>query len=517
MNDKELIGFALSPQQQRLLSLGAQPGVFPFVAQIRLLLEGAMDQQRLQQALDVVVARHEILRTQFVTQSGLKAVLQVVMPMGKVVLESLPSPSNRNPSEGVSGEIFDLTEGKVFGATLFQSTSEKHDLLLTLPALCADAASLKIIVRDLADAYANANPGDAHVGDVLQYADVAEHLNGLLQSEFGMMGKQYWHPQIKGIGPLPLYRSPKPPSSKEFRPDRVTAVFPAGPVEKGLSALGGGQYSSDLFLLACWQVLLQQLTGETELTIGYAADGRGSIELKECVGLFEKYLPLGISDSPRDSFRESCKRLRETLEEAGHWQASFQWPAEGIHHGACFSYYDARWTVTTNDLRIHCFGLNVCSDRFDLKLTCTAVASEIHIDLRYDSAAYTQAEARQMLSQSLVLVESASLSADLPISSLSAVGTEERRRLLYGCKDTALALELSAEDVHSRISGRARSASNAIAVAHGCAQLTYGELERRSNQLARYLQEQGVGPEVCVGLCMERGVEVIIGLLGILK
>src|SRR5579864_6597697 len=178
MSDSQITGFALSPQQQRILALDTARSVDPYVTQIFLEVKGGMDLQRLQGALSAVVARHEILRTRFVSHPGLRAPLQVVEPEGAVLLEFAGASEQRGATNvpdfcSLPGTKFDLAVARPLRAVWFQRGENVGILCLSFPAVCADAGIVRPLVDGLTVAL-SANGAHSGSGEELQYADAAE-------------------------------------------------------------------------------------------------------------------------------------------------------------------------------------------------------------------------------------------------------------------------------------------------------------------------------------------------------
>jgi amino acid adenylation domain-containing protein len=520
MQNTEIIGFPLSPQQKRIFSLDAGLSVHPYVTRAKLVIEGLLDRQKLERSLAEVVERHEALRTRFVQHPALKTLLQVIVPEVSTTLELLETAlPDGGDGSGVEPPLpqFDLSSGGGFRCALAQITPEKGFLFLTVASVCGDAWSCAKIANDLAVAYrrSDAESQGQRDEDPLQYADVAEHFNSVLQSEIGSLGQQYWQPRITTPGPDVASSLGQNRSAENFSPEVARAHIPAQVLEKVCSAFSAERHSEELPLLACWQWLLQLTSGEDEFAVGYAASGRDTPELASSVGPFETYLPLTLGSPSNRSFSELVEDVSHAVREALRWQRSFQWPEAEKFLPVCFSYYDASWIVASGDIKISCSSLSPCSDRFDLKLSCVKSSSCLQIELWYEPSRYPEREAKQLLSQFVTLVEDVASSPRAPLSSLNVISQQERQELLRRTSSDAPKIRI--EGVVARIEEQARNYPNLAAVEYGGRQLTYSELSQRANQLGHFLNELGVGPEVRVGICLERGLELLIGLLGILK
>lgn len=516
MQTTETVGFPLSPQQERILSLDSSHHGFPYVTQLVLSITGTLDQGRLEKAVARVIAKHETLRTRFVPHPALRTLLQVIAPEGSFALETalLPPEGARNGlAVAHSGGPFNLSEGGLLRCVLAFSPGNSV-FYLTLPSICADAATMKIIARDLVAAYENPDVSLLENGEI-QYADVAEHFNSLLQSDLGSMGKQYWHPRLTSAKAPSLWSDgARTEMGRHFSPRVVHGRIDAEILAKAAGAFGS-DFSEEIFLLTCWQVLLAQLSGMSEFVIGYAAAGRSMPELEACAGPFERYLPLASQIDSNFSFAEFLKKTGETLNGCLQWQNSFEWPDRESYHPVCFSFCDTSWTFAAGDATFSCTFMNSCTDRFQLKLSCARSGDATALDLIYDPSVYSEESARQIVEQFHTLTWSAGLAPRQPVSEINTVSSQERQRLIrqFSSSDTVLEFE----DVVTRFEQQAGRDPESTALVCNQKRLSYRELNQKANQLAHYLARLGVGPETRIAICMERSAEMVVALLGVLK
>src|SRR6202020_3305522 len=217
MQSNAIVGFALSPQQRRVLSMDTRLAVFPYVTQARFAVEGAVDRQRLERALAQVIARHEILRTRFEQHPVLKTHLQIIMLESPGSFEHLDQLLSSDSSLTFPPAHFDLAVSGGVSCVLMQSSPVSGILFLTLPSICGDARSVKTIVQELAAAYSGFELGAVEA----QYADVAEHFNAILQSAHGP-GRPYWHPRIMSSKAPEVRSTPvRGPVPEVFQPEVV--------------------------------------------------------------------------------------------------------------------------------------------------------------------------------------------------------------------------------------------------------------------------------------------------------
>ena len=324
MPEPSTAGFQLSPQQKHLWSL---PGGRGRSAQLALLLEGLVDVQRLQHALQEIVARHEILQTTFQRNSGMKFPFQVVnddaAPLwNQTDLRSM-SPTSQ---EHRLGELFaanavgDVERTPVLRACLAALSNERHVLIISLPALCADTATLKNLSVELARLYAN--PRESAT-ESLQYADYSEWQNELLQKgdESSQAAKDYWNSHdFSATPPLALPFQLKPEGDQDFCPATISVPLSRDVLER-INSVSSEDARNILF--CCWRVLLWRLTGRPEVVIGYVSDGRTHEDLSSALGLFTKTMPMHSSFEQDIPFAELLTRVRQAQSEIADWQDYF--------------------------------------------------------------------------------------------------------------------------------------------------------------------------------------------------
>ncbi len=308
---QEPVGFQLSPQQKRIWHL--QEKGQPLASQIALGLEGPFESERLRAALKKVVERHEILRTGFLRPSGLKFGLQVVHGNAEPKWEQVdlrtvaPAELESRLVPVLAAAKLELgAESGMLRAFLAILPANHGILVLTLPALCADPATLKNLVSELVRFYGKEAPEGA---DPLQYADYSEWQNELQQKddEESTSGKEYWAgyeaAQIPALS-LPFVR--KPEAAAEFQAETVAVNLEP----QVASYLHGATNASD-FLLAGWQTFLWRLTGQAEVVVGFVSDGRSHEELGAAFGVFAKALPVYANF-------EADQTLTELMAQADH-------------------------------------------------------------------------------------------------------------------------------------------------------------------------------------------------------
>ncbi len=518
MYEENLVGFAITSRQRRVAQyLDLHAAGEPFVAQMALEIEGPLNYDRLRQALEAAVRRHEILRTRFVLRPGLNVPLQVILPEQAVSPELFSlslvgddSDYNRdgNLLGAVPADAFELEAGRLIHATLRGKPGCNHTLTLTVPAVCADAVSLKTIARDLADSYTTP---DGELKPVVQYADVVEYFESILASEFGAIGRQYWHSLIVAAGEARLKSRPCVQDMTRFRPSVVRRRMPGAVLERARRT----SIRTDLLLLTCWHMLVSRIGQRDKMVIGYEVNGRAAPELEDCVGLFATYIPIELESPPEKTFAQALQTTIETVQEAIEWQGAFKWPNEQGFHFAAFSYNDADWFFEAEDVIFRCTGVRLCSERYCIKLSCTKRAGDLDLEFWYDPTVYTEEEMEQRASQLLTLVESVVESPHDAIHSFNMIDENERRRLVRLLNESACPFPPTS--IERSFEQQVERTADAVAIEHGGDYISYSALNDRANRLARHLSANGAGPEARVALCLKRGPEAVVAMLAALK
>ena len=528
-------GFRLSPQQRHLWSLKQAGDERQYRAQCTVLIEGSLNLQVLKAVLRDVSDRYEILRTTFRCPHGTSIPLQGVNEQSAPWIEeynlSTCDPSRQEAEiESLFQEVgripFDLANGPVLRISLLTLAADRHMLLVNVPSLCADAASLRILVREISRRYSASVRCQEPSGEPSQYADLAEWENNLLESEEANEGKKHWRE-----AEAPALRVPK--LSFEKRPSARAAFEPrllASPVNPELTPkirklVAKYDASASAFFLACWQILLWRLTGESDFVVGLACDGRTYEGLQEALGLFAKTLPVQFRLEEQLRFSEVLERTNGSAREAVEWQEYFdfeQLPRLDAEIEPCrffpvaFEFQDAEAKHTEGDTIFSIQKQYSCFDRFKLKLSCVQRGGLLVAELNYDSSFFCAEDVDRLAQEFRTLLESVCANPESPIADLDIVSPNEQRRLLVEFNDRQTDYPES-KCIHQLFAERARQQPENVAVVFQNHRLTYAQLEARANQLAYHLQGLGVGPEVPVAICMDRSLEMVVGILGILK
>ncbi len=509
MDNQIIEGFRLSPQQQRLWQLSKQDGAARYSACCAFLLDGELDVHTLQASIQDVIARHEILRTRLETVPGMKLPLQVIDDHVNIAIDVETDAQTARIDELFAGTSSDRVE-----ATLLRLAQNKHLLFFNLPVFCADGPSLRNLMKDLGQSYQVRVEGDEVGEEPMQYADFSGWQNDLLESAEAEVGKLYW--RKRDLSETAALKLPFERASSSAR-----APLTHSPQQKieyaPLEALAI-RYNSTVLevLLAAWYALLWRLTGQTDLLIGVAHDGRRYEELSSVIGPVAKYLPLAcaVDDIP---FGVLVQRVHEVTEEARQWQDVFTYDSDEPElMPFTFEYVERAEPYRIGNLQFSMYREDVCLDRFKIKLSCEREFDTLKLQFHFDETYYDTTAISYLSSQFCALLTSVVAQPDAGIANLNLLSDAERHRLLTTWNETSAAYSLD-HPLHELFEAQVQRTPNHTAVVYQDTKLTYTELNERANQLAHHLRDLGVGVETCVGVMMERSLEMVVALLGVLK
>lgn len=528
-----LQGIRLSPQQKRLWLL--QDNDVGYCAQATVLLSGPVDPAVLRDTVERVVARHEIFRTTFRREPGVKVPFQVIgehlAPRWRTVDWREQGPSDQEAElEVLAGEQrrcpFHFEHGPLLDVVLVMCAERRSVLLVCLSALCADAITLHNLVQEISAIYGSGLEGEQSADEPIQYGQFSEWQNELLADEEAEKGKQYWHRLGLAAYPsviLPCEQSAsRSVDSDSARFLSVTASIDRDVVARLDEVARVHATSLMVVLLACWQALLLRLTGQRDVVVATLGDGRKYEELHGTMGPLAKWLPIRCPVDPAMPFTELVSRARVVLGEALEWQEYCTWEEHGagartaLADSVGFEHHVLPVAWQAGDLSVLLAEQAVRFDRWKLKLSCVKREAGLAVHIHYDAKRFRTDYVACLAKQFSALVKSVADDPQAVVEDLDILGDAERRRLLSVTQDTAFECS-SDECLHHLFETWAKRDPEALAVVCGDQRMTYAELNAKANQLAHALIRRGVGPEVLVALCVERSAEMLVGVLGILK
>ncbi len=518
-----LEGFRLSPQQRRVWQLAKDSRAFR--VQALVILDGQPERispEPVRTALAAVVARTEILRTTYRRSPGVRFPLQVVAtdlppfwqlgPEG-ADLDALYAKQLARP--------FDLERGPVVHATYLPLSTGRAGLIVALPAIAGDAQTLDQLLDQLLAGLVRAPESGEAVEEPVQYVQVSEWASELLASEESRAGREHFRAQDLS----PLFSLALPLESRAaggFTPERVAVDLAPGTAARAAELAGAWGIEERSLLLAAWCALLSRLSGTAEVGVGVQLDGRTHPDLADALGPFARTVPQLQRVGDTRTLAELAGEIDAALTEAVDWQDCFSTEEDGRYSAgfpAAFSYRsvgssEPAASPPSLPVRFAVERRVAYVERWKLALEAERSAQGLQVTLAYDARIFS-ADAAATQSERFGTFLAALLAApDAPVGDPDLLTGSERERL-GRFNDTAAPIPAGTAD--DRFVAQARSTPERIAVKSGGLELTYAELLARTEQLAQALAARGAGPGTLVAILAERSIEMVVGLLGVLR
>ena len=527
--EKEVIeGYRLSPQQRHLWRLLRRDAA-PYRSTLALIAADGVDVEALVRAVRLAVERHEVLRTVFAQAPGMATAVQVIEEEARVEVSEREAGERESLAEAVRREAASLevsAEGGVLRAVLVRGGTGESGavgLAVGVSAMQADERGMRNLFAEIVLGYEAIVQDKDNPEPPLQYADLAQWQNELLESEDSTEDGAFWqqadfatHSQFT----LPLEE--QTPSGEHFNPAQLEVEID-GDRLKNLELLSV-RLNTELpvVLLGCWQVLLGRLAGRERVVVGTAFDGRNYEELRGAVGLLTRTLPVASDLDPATRFPDLTATLSAALTEAHEFQDYFNWDsADAAHDGGepywtyAFEHRDDQPPLHAAGVEFQLLATDSRPDRFRLKLSVSRSGSALHLSFHYDASRFGRQRVRRLAAQYARLLDSLLSRPSATLAELDLV-TAEDVELVAGFNRTETDFG-EALCLHQRVERQAAATPSSTAVEWEGGFLTYSELDERANRLAHHLLALGAERESLVAVHMERGSEMVVALLGVLK
>jgi amino acid adenylation domain-containing protein len=529
----------LSFAQERLWFLDQlEPGNPAYNRPVALRLIGSLDVGALERALSEVLRRHGVLRATFSSEDGRPT--QTIAPteplsLPVVDLGELSSTGRESQARRLAIEEaqrpFDLSQSPLLRATLLRLDSEEHILLLVIHHIAFDGWSASVLTEEIAalyEAFSTGKPSPLPELPV-QYADFAHWQREWLQGEVLEAQLSYWRERLADAPPLLDLPTDHPrPAIQTYRGACESLTLPPYLVEplRALSQREG--VTLFMTLLGAFQVLLHRYTAQDDIVVGSPVAGRTRIETEGLIGFFINTLVLRTDLSGDPTFRELLGRVREVaLGGYAHQDLPFEklveelQPERDLSHTPLFQVMLNLENIPAEDvetasLRIEEFEFDSGVAQFDLALEIVTRGEGLFCSLKYNADLFDEGTIERMLGHYQTLLQGIVADPNRRLSELPLLMESERHQMLVTWNDTRAEYPKGV-CVHQLFEAQVERTPDAVAVVFENQRLTYRELNERANQLAHYLRALGVGPDVLVGICVERSLEMMVGVLGILK
>ncbi|WP_338804903.1 amino acid adenylation domain-containing protein [Xenorhabdus griffiniae] len=505
-----------------------------------LRLQGYLNLDALQAALNRIVARHEILRTTIKMVEG--QALQVIgkpdsgFSLAVEELSHLPAEEQQITLEEITqretSQPFDFAQGPLIRGRLLRLAANEHILLLTQHHIISDGWSLNILMHELSTLYHafSEGQGDPLPALTLQYADYALWQREWLQGELLEKQVNFWRDALQGAPALLELPTDRPRPEQQSYAGGYVDITLSPELSSGLRSLSQ-RHGTTLFmtLMAGWITLLSRLSGQKDLVVGTPVANRQYSELEPLIGFFVNTLALRIQIDDNPTVSALLARVKaHALNAYAHQDLPFEQlvevlkPPRSLSHSPIFQVMmsvdntPGQQNIALPDITISEINLAENSSHFDLSLSINDTENGLVGGLEYSSDLFDHASVERIASYLQTLLTAMVKDDSQPVESLPLLQSYQRTQVLDDFNDTAFPYPQTLL-IHQLFEQQVEQTPDATALVFGDSQLSYAELNRHANQLAHHLIASGVRPDDRVAICADRSLDLIIGLYAILK
>ncbi len=505
---------------------------------VRHDFKGHFDVEGFEWSLGEIVRRHEVLRSYYLRVDGRP--VQRIAPaemfrLPVVDLQGLPQAAREQAAaslaSGDARQPFDLEKAPLIRARLLKLSPDEHVLLLNFHHIAFDWWSYGVFGEELAalySAFLRKEKASPLPELAVQYVDFAAWQRQWLQGEILQRQLNYWREKLSGSLPVLELPADRPRPAVQSYNGSICCSVLSRKLTDALTILSQRE-GVTLFatLLGAFKLLLHRYTGQDDILVGTPAAGRNRAEIEGLLGFFANTLVMRTDLSGAPTFRQLLRRLKETtLGAYANQDLPFEElleilnPKRDASHSPIFQVMLSMLNTPMQPLSLPGLRnerkmIDSGSSKFDLTLYVLEEPAGLTFICEYNTGLFNLDRIERMLGHFQVLLEGVVVDPDCRISDLPLL-TAADRRLLIELGTTCVA---DPEDVllHELFEAQVHRSADAVAVEYEADRLSYRELNQRANQLAHHLRSLGVGPEVVVGLCVERSLEMVVALLAILK
>lgn len=527
----------LSYGQERLWfvhQLEPENAAFNIPAAVRV--KGPLDVKALERTLQEIVRRQQSLRTRFVSVQGephqvIDAAIAEELPVSD--LSNLPEAEREAEARRLAlqeaQQTFDLTGGRLFRARLLRLAKQEHVLVFTMHHIVSDAWSVGVLVREVSAIYKSFSAGEPSPLPELeiQYADFSTWQRELLSGPVLEEQLRYWKRKLAGVEPLMLPADR--PRMAAQRNDGATLGFtlPAELVEALRSASRKQGATLYMMLLAAFQALLGRYSGQHDIAVGSPIAGRSRTETEPLIGFFINMLVMRTDLSGQPDTNALLERVKETtLEAYANQDVPFEKLVDVLLRQRDLSrtplfqvmlvLQNVPWTaLQLGTAQMLPFEVQTGAAQFEISLFMTESSAGIEVNVEYNTGLLEEPSIRRMMEHYRMLLHGMAANPEKPVAVLPLLTAGERKQVIEEWNRTAY--EVPETTLVELFEEQVQRSPEAVAAIYGEEELNYQELNRRANQLAHYLKGQGVGPDTLVGLCVERSLEMVVAIMGIMK
>jgi len=526
----------LSFSQERLWFIDQLEGSVQYHVPALLRLKGDLDVSALTNAFRTVLDRHEVLRSVIYELEGkpfirIKEHNDLELSIVDTFADGENSNELRQYISRLVNEPFDLSSDNMLRASIIRLSGEEQILVVTMHHIASDGWSISILVKEIVELYESFIQGRSAALPALpiQYSDYAIWQKNFLQGDILDRKLDYWKQKLHNLSPieLPIDRARPPVRSHK---GAVLGFVVDKPLTDQLQQLSHDN-SVTLFmtLLAAFNVLLYRYSHQGDICVGTPVAGRQEEQLENLIGFFINTLALRNEVSSHSSFQDLLKQVRKTtLEAYEHQEVPFEKIVEAVVTERDMSRTPVFQVlfilqntppvpvIQLGEVKIAPEEHSYTTTQFDLSFIVTETSNGLQGSVNYSTDLYEDTTITRMVSHFQKLLSAIVIQPQQAVGLLPMLSKEEEEQLLYQFNQTKVGYP-SNKNIIDLIQEQSTQNPTSVAVVFEDSSITYSTLNQRSNQVANYLIRRGVDHESIVPICIERGINMIVGLLGILK
>ncbi len=496
-----------------------------------LRLAGNLDIPALQRTFLTIIDRHESLRTTFqaIEGKGIQVIanqITVYIPVINIRENEVDTYIQNNASH-----VFDLTTGPLITLRLLKLAAEEYILLINMHHIISDGWSCGVFVKEMTTLYRSYVKGETSPLPQLpiQYIDFSIWQRDWLKGEVLEQHAKYWKKQLRGAPTLLELPTDYPRPKKQMYQGSTEKFKITKDLSDQLLALARKEkVTLTMLIMAAFQLLLSRYSGQMDISVGTPIANRKKLELADLIGFFVNTLVIRTLVDHQLSFKGLLKQVKATMLAAfRHQDFPFEKviedinPKRSLSHSPLFQVTLALGNIgseplTLDNINILPIESDIKTTQFDLSLFLSETDSGVSGGIIYDTSLFNINTIKRFIQHYLFLLEGIVENPELKLFNLPILSLSEKQQYLYDWNNTKVDHPQD-KCIHELFEEQVTRTTRNIAIVYNCSSLSYQELNKKSNQLAHFLIAQGIQYDDLVGICIDRSIEMVIGLLGILK
>ncbi len=501
--------------------------------------QGKINVTSLQHTLEKIIDRHEILRTNFISENGVQKQKINKKSFCELVIEDFSHLDYQTAEKIIIDKIehdsaipFNLEKDSLIRVVLYKIKAEKHILYINMHHIITDGWSFSVLTKEVALIYAAIENNNPQLVQELpiQYADYAIWQREYLSPNGLVFQKQsdYWKNQLKDIKTLELPTDFTRPKEQTFRGNSISVQINNKVADKIHKLSTNNNATLFMSLLSVFKILLYKYTGQSDICIGSPIANRTKSETENLIGFFVNTLALRSTVNEKKTFLELLEHVKNTtLQAYENQEIPFEKivelinPERNLAYSPLFQVMLVLQNKLEDELSFSGITLEPIEykstvSQFDLTLDISETKAGLLIRFEYNTDLFKQSTIERMIGHFTHLINQIISNPHTPIKNLEIIPPEEKQLLIHNWNANKLAFE-NEKTIHKLFEEQVEKNPENIAITFNNKSITYKELDEKANQIGNHLQSLGVQPDDIIGLCLDRSIDMITCLLGIIK